>query len=195
MKALIFSLVITTLTTTMAIAQKSYELFGSYGAGISSPVGGLSNQVDAGWNIDFEGVFPLDQYVGVGPGIQYSTFPYKSAEFDGRLKVLFIRGNIVLGTFAPSSRFIMCGLLGAGYPLLFIPTQTLLRSFSFSGPSTISSHIDAMFGFGFGAFVGYRFGSRFGISGRVQYDIMTKFKDPSLNYLSFKIGVLVIGSK
>ncbi len=191
MKKLIILFPAFSLIISLGHAQEKYEGLGWACVGVTVPSGNYSDALDNGLDVEVNAIRPLGSNVGVGFSLRYSQLSYKSSEYDGPYKLLLSNGYLALGSFDPSSRFVFCGLLGLGMHFTFKserkPTYLGYPYYPTQGTEPKSGY---WLGVEFGGVVGYRFSEQFGICGKIQYDILTKFVEGS-NYFSAKVGLML----
>lgn len=185
-----------------------YTVFSSYNLGLAKPSGklGLPSYPDIdlslkkGWNIGFEGVFPINNFIGVGFNIIYSLYPinvisYKDniITFNGKYKVLTIKPSLFIGSFDPEDSYVLAGSIKGGYSFMIIPKHEMIKSYETSSEK-YSSNITGGIGIGVGALLGYKFSASYGICGLVYYDVPRLIEEgiSSSHYLSIQIGLLVL---
>ena len=170
------------------------------------------NGMQTGINIDLAGIYYLSDTKGIKFDLGYSflkanyeenaipaIYPYYPYIYEGGdVSNYLFKGNFLLGSFKPASRFIGYGSLGLGFHL---SSQNEISEQYYSYEDSVyrtrvypaESEINAVISFGGG--IGYRFSKHLGVHAEIEYNFVTShdsyfFYYNGRSYFPMRIGVI-----
>lgn len=169
-----------------SISQDICSYIGYINYGLIYPKGNYSNTLNYGKDIEATIIKTDDENFGLGLGIQYSELPYKSSDYNSSYRILFSKLYTILGSFNVNDKILYGAVIGVGMYFSFASGKKT-SNYSYLYDSELESGY--WLGLELGSFLGYSISRNFGLSFKVQYDILTKFIASS-KYFSIKGGLM-----
>lgn len=162
----------------------SQNIIGSFGGGISAPMGDFANGYNVGFNVSGNLGFKVHRIAGARLDLQYNSFSSSSDLVDGNFSLVSVTADAILintDKLKSKSGFAPYGILGLGMYFVNPPDIKLFGT-------TLTGESKSYFGIGVGGGAVYKLSKNLGIFGELKYSFT--LGGEQFNYVPLKIGLM-----
>lgn len=172
------------LLSSLTVFSQS-NLFGSFGGGLSAPIGDFASGYNVGYNVSGNVGLKVHRIAGVRFDIQYNSFGSSSDIVDGRFSLITLTADAVLidfGKLKGNSSIAPYAIGGMGMYFTSSPDINL------GTLGTIKGESKSYFGIGLGGGVAFKMSPGLSLFGELKYSFT--LGGETFNYVPIKVGVM-----
>src|SRR5437867_8021922 len=185
MKRIIYLGAVILLFNTASYSQSGF--IASFGAGLVTPTGTLSDDNIMGFNINGSTGYQFNSNIAGRMDFQYNSFSIDAARFPGatggRLSIVSVKADILAGKFDKLSKVNPYGLAGLGY---FMSSRGEMTYNGYLYPSSSSND----FGMGVGGGIMYNISPKTSLYGEVQYNNIFA-SGGNITFVPLRAGIII----